>query len=138
MRKIRKIVKVPKPIKEVMVREKKSVHKPISREDVILLTFFGLIIVVLQVSANILNIIQWASIHPNFDSYHPLSPIFGLIAWTLYIVCMWYKKIDYWVVYVPAVIGFIYTVILLALMQGWIDTYALARFLNSFPFKVKA
>ena len=109
--------------------------RPLSDEEIRILTLFSFIVVFFQILGAVLNIYNWAfgTGDINFDSYHPLAPVVGIVAYMLYTTCLWYKGVRYWLAYVPAIVAFGYNALLYAMMHSYITLEMLRDFLLKFP-----
>ena len=114
--------------------------RPLNHEEVILITMLSFIVVFFQILGASLNIFNWAfgTGNINFDSYHPLAPIVGVVGYTIYTVCLWYKGVRYWLAYVPAFVAFGYNALLYSIMNNIITLDTLRAILSKFPFMISA
>jgi len=128
---------IKREIRKIEKQITSDAKKKLSREEVVIITAFSLIVLFFQIFAATLNIMNWAYVtdaKSAFSSYHPWSPIVGIIAYILYIVCLWYKKIYYWLPYLPAAIGLIYNTILISMMNGYMTPEQLRTIVEQFGF----
>jgi len=128
---------IRKEIKKIEKQTAGDAKKKLSREEVVIITAFSLVVLFCQVFSASLNIMNWAYIdNPStaFSSYHPWSPVVGIIAYVLYIICLWYKRIRYWLPYLPAAIGLFYNILLISMMNGYVSPEQLRIFVDHFAF----
>jgi len=128
---------IKKEIKRIEKQITSDAKKKLSREEIVIITAFSLIVLFCQVFSASLNIMNWAYVEnakTAFSSYHPWSPIVGTIAYVLYIVCLWYKRIHYWLPYLPAAIGLLYNTLLISMINGYVSPEQLRTIVDHFAF----
>ncbi len=109
---------------------KKEEHKTardanthLNHEEIVVLIYMTLGVACLQVTGMLMNMYQWATLNPDFGSYHYYAPFVALCGWTGYVYVLSMKRVYKLSLlpFVPAVVGIIYGVTLTLIRWGFIE-----------------
>ena len=102
--------------------------------DIVAITVFSMAAAIIILLTKAMVFMRWSTFPDNsyFFTWHPITPWIGIFGSILYIAALYMKKIDFWLAYYPAVVGIIYLLINLAMINSWVSPQDLANFFSMF------
>lgn len=118
-----------KPLRDEEERTLREAKQPLTRDEITAVAVAALLSVFIYLTIYSMRLAKYSTLAAeDFTKYHPYTPFLWLAGAALYFFALWKKGVDYWLAYVPAVLGVVMSLVFLGLLHGQIQPEAFSFF----------
>lgn len=112
----------------------RSANTKLTKDDVFAITLLAFVAAFLMIWVKVMVLMRFSTFPDNsyFLTWHNLTPWLTIIGSCIYIYCLYAKRIDYWLAYLPAVIAIVYCLLEISLIEGLLHPSVLKNFFGPF------